>query len=164
MRRLLALAVLAALGCGANERHTSISPYVPGTPRPTAQQPLGAPAPTFVYSLAAVEGDNQAGRSGQKLTIPLMVEVRDSNGTLVDGIYVRFEPETPGTRYGLGGDTTGHGYYLGTEPGTGRAAVSVTPTLGKHRVKAFVAPTVTSSGQSAPASSNEVFFTIEGTP
>lgn len=79
MTRLLAtMLLLAVLGCDAA---SSREPVAPPAPPP----PPGPPAQIVVIS-----GDNQTGIAGQPLPQPVVVEVRDSVGTPVPGVDVRW--------------------------------------------------------------------------
>lgn len=132
------------------------------------------------YTLAIVSGDHQSGVAvlqpvvisggvlvpaapslNRPLPHPLVVEVRDARGVLVDGVLVMFSDPTPGLGViGLGQNTTGlattftDGQAFGHE--LGRAAVEAQPyRVGSFPVECRVDP--------ASGSSNVVVFEVTGT-
>lgn len=155
------------LGCSPATRHGYDSPTGP------------------TYSLSIVSGDHQiapaviqpitvsvgpGSSTTQNVTppaiatvvlLPLVVEVRDSHGQLVDGVLVVFSDPDPATSVlGLGTETTGQAVFFsdGTSfPAThGQAATHVKPyRIGTWSVNASVDP---SSG-----TSNSVSFSVTGT-
>ena len=92
------------------------------------QQEPPLPLPTILENIS---GNNQSGLTGEALVNPFVVEVRDQNGDLVEGVTVTFTVSAGG---GLLSDTSvdtdANGLAqstltLGSEPGTNRVTVSV---------------------------------------
>lgn len=163
MRSIALAACLLLAACGSNDNKSSFpgSGSQVGSAQPVGASPA-APSPSTVFALSIYSGDNQIASVGSAVADPLVVEVRDANGSLCDGIYVKFEAEIPGDVLDLGTATSGDGYYLVTPHGSARAGVGAEPAApGSHRVRARVLPTP--AGIATPQnSSNDVFFTVIG--
>ena len=93
-----------------------------------AEATLPPPAPT---TLSIVSGDNQAGLTGETLTNPFVVEVRDENGNPLEGVTVTFTVSAGGGTLSAGAVTTdangraGSTLTLGADPGTVTVEASV---------------------------------------
>ena len=86
------------------------------------------PVPT---TLSIISGDNQAGLTGETLTNPFVVEVRDENGNPLEGVTVTFAVSAGGGTLSAGAVTTdangraGSTLTLGGDPGTVTVEASV---------------------------------------
>ena len=93
-------------------------------------------------TLKKVSGDNQQDASGAALADPLVVEVRNQNGTVLEGIQVRFAVASGGGQLSVETtmtDSSGRAastLTLGSSPGTNTVAVTVS---GTDRSETFVA-------------------------
>ena len=87
------------------------------------------PPPPSILSI--VSGDNQAGLTGEPLTNPFVVEVRDENGNPLEGVTVTFAVSVGGGTLSAGAVTTdangraGSTLTLGADPGTVTVEASV---------------------------------------
>ena len=86
------------------------------------------PVPT---TLSIISGDNQTGLTGEPLTNPFVVEVRDENGNPLEGVTVIFAVSAGGGTLSAGAVTTdangraGSTLTLGGDPGTVTVEASV---------------------------------------
>ena len=82
-------------------------------------------------TLSIISGDNQAGLTGEPLTNPFVVEVRDENGNPLEGVTVTFAVSAGGGTLSAGAVTTdangraGSTLTLGGDPGTVTVEASV---------------------------------------
>ncbi len=93
-------------------------------------------------TLKKVSGDNQQGAPGTALADHLVVEVRNQNGTVLEGIQVRFAVASGGGQLSVATtmtDSSGRAastLTLGSSPGTNTVAVTVS---GSDRSETFLA-------------------------
>ena len=93
-----------------------------------AEATLLPPPPT---TLSIISGDNQTGLTGEPLTNPFVVEVRDENGNPLEGVTVIFAVSAGGGTLSAGAVTTdangraGSTLTLGGDPGTVTVEASV---------------------------------------
>ena len=101
-------------------------------------------APLITPGLSKISGDNQAGVSGAVLTNPFVVEVRDENGSALEGISVTFAVTAGGGTLSVTRATTDKNgaaqstLTLGQSPGTNAVSVSA---AGIERTVTFTAIT-----------------------
>ena len=89
-------------------------------------------APLITPGLSKISGDNQTGVSGAVLGNPFVVEVRDENGSALEGISVTFAVTAGGGTFSVTRATTDKNgaaqstLTLGQNPGTNTVSVSAT--------------------------------------
>ena len=120
----------STLTLGSEPGTNTVQVVAHGTPRVIifrAEATL-LPPPT---TLSIISGDNQAGLTGEPLTNPFVVEVRDENGNPLEGVTVTFAVSAGGGMLSAGAVTTdangraGSTLTLGTEPGANTVEISV---------------------------------------
>ena len=121
----------STLTLGSEPGTNTVQVVAHGTPRVIifrAEATLLPPPPT---TLSIISGDNQAGLTGEPLTNPFVVEVRDENGNPLEGVTVTFAVSAGGGMLSAGAVTTdangraGSTLTLGGDPGTVTVEASV---------------------------------------
>jgi hypothetical protein len=112
------------------------SPSVPSTVVPSP--PVPTPGASVAAAIAAVSGDNQPGKAGERLADPFVVRVTDAQGRGASGVAVVWSVATGAGAFGWGED--GSISRLSTTSNSdGLAEVFFFPTtLGKTSVTASV--------------------------